>query len=600
MKPLDQVNHRFPALTFESLRKQYADGADPADVVREIYRRIALRGKDAVWIHLPPLAEILASIPTDRNLPLFGVPFAIKDNIDVAGWPTTAACREYAYLAKEDAPVVARLRAAGAIPIGKTNMDQFATGLVGTRSPYGIPCSVYDHRYISGGSSSGSAVAVAAGLAAFALGTDTAGSGRVPAAFNNIVGLKPTRGLLSTRGVVPACRSLDCVSIFATNATDARVVQSVAEGCDAQDAYSRSAPVSKSPAPTTFRIGIPAPDQLEFFDDIDAAALFQAAVSRCRDLGHQVVEIDFTPFRDTARLLYSGPWVAERLAAIEGFTLHHADAMDPVVGKIIGGASSLSAVEAFKGMYELERLRKAAVDEWRKMDALLLPTTGTTYTIEEVLADPIRLNTNLGYYTNFVNLLDLCGIAVPAGFRRSNNLPFGVTFLAEAFQEDRVCSLARQFLDEPAMPSACSGLIPIAVVGAHLSGQPLNHQLTDRGGRLLKACRTAAHYRLYALANTTPPKPGLVKTPGLVGPGVELEVWGLAPEAFGDFVAAVPGPMVIGTVDLKDGTSCKSFLCEPCALEGSEDITRFGGWRAYLASLKGPATEADCTRIQPE
>jgi allophanate hydrolase len=580
------VSHapRFPIMTLETLQREYVAGRDPADVLAEIYRRIAERGNDAVWIHLPPLDELLRDLPKDRSLPLYGIPFAVKDNIDVSGWPTTAACPEFAYVAKEDATVVARLRAAGAIPIGKTNMDQFAAGLVGTRSPYGIPRSVFDENYISGGSSSGSAVAVAAGLAAFALGTDTAGSGRVPAAFNNLVGLKPTRGLLSTRGVAPACRSLDCVSIFAANAADAQAIFAAAAATDAEDAFSRAMPPVLRRSTKRRRIGVPRAEDLQFFGDSAAEDLYRDAIEQCERLGHIRVEIDYTPFKDTAALLYAGPWVAERLAAIEAFADAHSDAMDPVVRQIIAGAKPISAVQAFHGIYELERLKRLAEEQWQKMDVLLLPTTGTTYPVEAILADPIRLNTNLGYYTNFVNLLDLCGIAIPAGFREANGLPFGVTFLAEAFQDDALCELGRQFLAEAAGPPPTQGLIPLAVVGAHLDGQPLNHQLTERGGVLLRSCRTAPHYRLFALANTTPPKPGLVCTPGFQGPGIEIEVWGLDIQGFGDFVANVPPPMAIGTITLEDGSKCKAFLCEPCALEGGEEITHLGSWRRYLSN----------------
>ncbi|HEV7867021.1 MAG TPA: allophanate hydrolase [Chthoniobacteraceae bacterium] len=574
---------RFPSLTLGSLRGEYDAGRDPADTVREVYRRIAERGDDAVWIHLPPIEEILAQLPTDRSLPLFGVPFAVKDNIDVANWPTTAACPRFAYTAERDATVVARLRAAGAIPIGKTNMDQFATGLVGTRSPYGIPRSVFDKDYISGGSSSGSAVAVAAGLVAFSLGTDTAGSGRVPAAFNDIVGLKPTRGLLSMHGVVPACRSLDCVSILARNVADAEAVLAVAEGHDEADAFSRERPPLPHGWRAPIRFGVPRQDQLEFFGDIEAAGLFARAAERLEQLGHEPVEIDFQPFRDAARLLYAGPWIAERLAAIQPFFQREPEALHPVVAQIIGSATKYHAVDTFRGIYELERLRKLAAREWIKMDVLLLPTTGTTYTVEELLADPIRLNTNLGAYTNFVNLLDLCGLAVPAGFRPTNGLPFGVTLLAPAFEEARVVALARQFAGEAAAPAPADGRIALAVVGAHLSGQPLNRQLTERGALLTRTCRTAPAYRLYALANTNPPKPGLVRTPDASGPGIEVEVWSLTAAAFGDFVAHVPPPMVIGTVELEDGTSCKGFLCEPFALQDSREITSFGGWRSYLS-----------------
>ncbi len=434
---------RFPRLSLPSLREVYSGGQQPADVLCEIHRRIAERGNDAVWIHLAPLDELLKSVPLDQSLPLYGIPFAIKDNIDVAGWPTTAGCKEFRYIAKTDATAVSLLRAAGAIPIGKTNLDQFATGLVGTRSPYGIPRSIFDSRYISGGSSSGSAVAVAAGLAAFSLGTDTAGSGRVPAAFNSIVGLKPTRGLVSTAGVVPACRSLDCVSIFSACVEDAREILDIAQGFDEADVFSRRKPDASRPnGVRPARIGIPQGDLLEFFGDEEARELYFTVAENCEALGHSLVEIDFTPFRDVARLLYSGPWVAERLAALQPFFQEHAAAMNPVVREIIGGAEHISAVETFRGIYELERLKQHAAQQWEKMDTLLLPTTGTIYTVDAVASDPIRLNSHLGYYTNFVNLLDLCGIAIPAGFRKSNGLPFGITCLAPAFQDELVCEFA--------------------------------------------------------------------------------------------------------------------------------------------------------------
>jgi len=580
------IDHRFPkfpALDFASVRQLLAGGGSLEDLVGEIYRRIEQRGEDAVWIHLPPIEEVLANLPTDRALPLFGLPFAVKDNIDVRGWPTTAGCKEFTYVAQQDATAVRRLREAGAIPIGKTNLDQFATGLVGTRSPYGIPRSVVDERYISGGSSSGSAVAVAAGLVSFSLGTDTAGSGRVPAAFNGIVGMKPTKGVIGTSGVVPACRSLDCVSIFSTTVAEAAEVLACARGLDEDDIFSR--PVEPLCSPFgPLRIGVPSRAQLEFFGDAEAAALFDAAVEKLVNQGHTAVEIDFEPFLQAARLLYSGPWVAERLAAIEPFFKEHAEAMHEITRRIIGGADSIGAVDAFRGFYELERLRGLAAKQWKAMDVLLLPTTGTTYTVEEVLADPVQLNTNLGYYTNFVNLLDLCGIAIPAGTRPGNALPFGVTLLAPAFQDDFVCRLAAEFAGETAKIQPAQDGISLAVVGAHLSGQPLNWQLTQRGAQLVRTCRSASNYRLFALANTTPPKPGLVRAPGFEGAGIEVEVWAMTTEAFGDFVANVPQPMVIGTLDLEDGTVCKGFLCEPCACEGATEITHLGGWRKYLGS----------------
>lgn len=542
-------------------------------MLSEIDGRIRERGDDGVWIHRPALEEMLSSVPSDESLPLFGRTFAVKDNIDVAGWPTTAGCAEFSYTPTHDAPVIAKLRALGAIPLGKTNLDQFATGLVGTRSPFGIPRSVFSKAHISGGSSSGSAVAVAAGLADFALGTDTAGSGRVPAAFNNIVGLKPTRGVLSMRGVVPACRSLDCVSIFARTVAEAQRVFAAVREFDALDPFSRP---WKPAVRELRRIGVPRADQLEFYGDEEMRALYEQAKQR-----FDVVEIDFAPFRDAAKLLYAGPWVAERDAAVGEFLAAHPQAGHPVVRGIIEGAGRYSATDAFRASYELARLRRLADAEWDKMDALLLPTTPTIYTVEEVLADPVRLNSNLGLYTNFVNLLDLCALAVPAGFR-GDGLPLGVTFIAPAFHDDELAKLGAAFLGE-APPAIAPGGVALSVVGAHLSGQPLNRQLTSRGAQLVKTCRTANDYRFYALANTTPPKPGLVRAPGFAGPGIETEVWRLSHEAFGEFVAEVPAPMGIGSVVLDDGTTVKGFLCEVAALEGSREITEFGGWRGFLA-----------------
>jgi allophanate hydrolase len=550
-------------------------------MLEEIERRIAARGDDAVWIHRASLDELHVSVPTDRTLPLFGLPFAVKDNIDVADWPTTAACPEYAYTAAADAPVVKRLRQLGAIPIGKTNLDQFATGLVGTRSPYGIPRSVFSEAHISGGSSSGSAVAVAAGLVSFALGTDTAGSGRVPAAFNNLIGFKPTRGVLSTRGVVPACRSLDCVSIFATNVRDAYEVFGHIRMFDNSDPFTRP----WRPAGLDIRtIGVPRPDQLDFCGDEEMKALYHAAIKRVIALGRSVEEIDFSPFLSAAALLYAGPWVAERYAAIGKFLEKHPDVGHPVTNQIILGAKCYSAVDAFTADYELARLRRLVEREWARIDALLLPTTPTIFTVEELLNDPIGLNSRLGTYTNFANLLDFCALALPAGFR-SDGLPLGITLFAPAFHDDVLASFSAEFRDESPLTSTDRSYVDLSVVGAHLRGQPLNHQLTSRGARLVKTCRTAADYRLYALANTKPTKPGLVREPTFAGPGIETEIWRLGYESFGSLVAEVPPPMGIGNVTLDDGSRVKGFLCEVEALRGAREITQYGGWRAYLAGL---------------
>ncbi|MGE0023569.1 MAG: allophanate hydrolase [Hyphomicrobium sp.] len=591
------------SLSFDigTLTEGYASGTlRPVAVIEEAYRRIAAKGERPVWITLVPMAQALADLAAAPNGPLYGIPFAVKDNIDVAGLPTTCACPEFAYVPEWSATVVERLEAAGAILVGKTNLDQFATGLVGTRSPYGIPSCVFDPEYISGGSSSGSSVAVASGLVSFALGTDTAGSGRVPAAFNNIVGLKPTKGLISARGLVPACRTQDAISVFGLTVSDAARVTACAAGFDAEDAYSREAPrpFAVEALPANVRVGIPA-SGLEFFGDAEAERLYRAAVERMPGLGATVVEIDFAPFRDAARLLYQGPWVAERLAAIRAFVAEKPDALHEVVGAIIKGSAKLSAVDAFEGFYRLAELTRAAESVWRSMDILLLPTAGTTYRISDVLADPVALNSNLGLYTNFVNLMDLSALAVPAGFRPSG-LPFGVTLIARAFEDGRIAALgdalhragpglklgatAKLLADTAAVtPSPPFGRVAVAVVGAHLSGQPLNVQLREREARLLRTTRTGEGYSFYALAGSTPAKPGLVFD-GKGAGGIEVEIWEMDEAAFGSFVALIPPPLGIGSLRLAEGDWVKGFLCEPHGLEGARDITSYGGWRAWLAS----------------
>jgi allophanate hydrolase len=589
------------SLDLSSLRRAYATGTvTPTEVAEEVLRRAEDARYPNVWItknsrdNLLQLAEALPPRATEE-LPLYGVPFAIKDNIDAAGTKTTAGCPDFAYEPKESAFVVQRLIAAGALPVGKTNLDQFATGLVGTRSPYGVCQSVFNKKYISGGSSSGSAVAVAAGMVTFALGTDTAGSGRVPAAFNHIVGHKPTRGLLSNRGVVPACRSLDCVSLFAGSCHDAQTVLDVAAGFDATDPFSRPRPKNGVVIPDTFHFGIPFPRQREFFGDTEAAALYEQAIKRLCDYGGEPVEFDYAPFAEAAALLYDGPWVAERRWAVNGFFDHHASSMHPVVRDIIGGAARYDAVAAFAGQYRLQTLTQSVREIWQKLDVLLLPTTGTTYRIEEVLADPVRLNTNLGYYTNFVNLLDLAALAVPAGFRPGNGLPFGVTLIGPAFSDDALLALGARFhcaldgnlgvtparIAEQPLPREKPEGILLAVVGAHLRGQPLNHQLTSRHARFMRQTRTAPCYQLFALANTQPSKPGLRRVSQKLAQGIEIEIWKLDDAGFGSFVADIPPPLGIGTLELEDGTQVKGFLCEPIGLEGARDITEFGGWLAF-------------------
>ena len=580
------------SLGISSLQGSYASQRlTPPDVIREVYNRIRAAGERPVWIHLIPEEETVrraeALGPATADLPLYGVPFAIKDNIDFAGVPTTAGCPEFAYVPSKSAAAVERLIACGAIPIGKTNLDQFATGLVGTRSPYGACSSVVDARYVSGGSSSGSAVAVAGHLVSFALGTDTAGSGRIPAAFNGIVGLKPTRGAISTSGVVPACRTLDCVSIFSNSCADAKLVLDCARGFDSGDPYSRRTGQRKAWPTEAFRFGVPAPELLDFFGDDSAPELFENAAAALEQIGGTRVRFDFGIFRDAAQLLYSGPWVAERLAAIRDFATAHPNALHPVTAQIILNASSLTAVGAFEAMYRLAGHARDAEEEWRRMDFMLLPTAGNCYTHAEVAAEPFALNTNLGYYTNFVNLLDLAAVAIPSG-TRSRGMPFGVTLIGPAWSDEALLAVADRLpaasdatIPEALEQSYCpAGYVPLAVCGAHLSGQPLNGQLTDANAFLIETTFTASNYRLYALKGTIPSKPGLVRA--RAGAGIEVEVWAVPEDRFGAFVAAVPAPLAIGTCTLAGGRTVKSFVCEPEAIQDAADITHLRGWRKYV------------------
>jgi allophanate hydrolase len=515
-------------------------------------------------------------------LPLLGKTFAAKDNIDAAGFPTTAGCPAYSYMPHEDAAVVARLKAAGAILLGKTALDQFATGLVGTRSPHG-PCpNALNPEFISGGSSSGSAVAVARGEADFSLGTDTAGSGRVPAALNGLIGYKPTCGVLSARGVVPACRSLDCVSIFAKTASDAGRIACVARGFDTQDAYSRPY-TAKSLGRTgnTFRFGIPQANQLEFFGDAEAAELFAKAVAKLKSIGGEAVEIDYGPFAETAALLYQGPWVAERYASVGEWIESHRDACDPTVASIILGGKAKNATETFRAMYRLKTLQHTCVAIWKECDCLVVPTIGSAYRIAEVQANPVELNTRLGFYNNFVNLLDLAAVTVPTGFW-SSGISFGINLIGPAFTDNALLNLAARCLGELPATTIPSDTIRLAVVGAHLRGQPLHHQLISLNAEFVAQTTTAPRYRLHALAGTVPAKPGLARVLQN-GAKIEVEVYALDADAFGRFVAAVPPPLCIGSVELADGSWVKGFLCEPVGLQGTPDISHLGGWRAYLA-----------------
>jgi allophanate hydrolase len=575
----------------------------PAQTIARSYQRIRDHNDPAIFIALRDEKEAIAeaealSARDPATLPLYGVPVAVKDNIDVAGLPTTAACPAFAYSPAHDATSVARLRAAGAIIIGKTNLDQFATGLVGVRSPYGIPNNPMRGDLIPGGSSSGSAVAVSAGLVPLALGTDTAGSGRVPAMLNNIVGLKPSLGLVSTAGVVPACRTLDCVSVFALTVDDAMAALTAMAGPDGADPFSRPRPLAQMSAfPTSLKLGVPRDGQLIFFGDKASEAAYHDALKRWTSLGATLVGFDLEPFYETARLLYEGPWVAERYLVIKNLLASSPESIHPVTREITAGGARLTAADTFAALYRLQALRRIAERAFANIDALVLPTAPTVYSTAQVLANPIELNSRLGTYTNFVNLLDLCGLALPAAIR-PDDIPFGITLLAPTGQDARLASIGRVFhadteltlgsrcVPQPALDNLQAGVagdeIAIAVVGAHLSGMALNGELKALRGRLLETASTAPDYKLYAL-DTTPPKPGMLRVEAGAGSSIELEIWALPAAGFGEFVAAIPPPLSIGTVRLADGRGVKGFIVEPTAINGARDISAFGGWRAFMA-----------------
>lgn len=534
---------------------------------------------------------------TDANsLPLWGIPFVIKDNIDLEGIPTTAACKEFAYTPEKSATVVQLFIEAGAIPLAKTNMDQFATGLVGTRSPYGVCHNAFNFDMISGGSSSGSAVALSLGLCSFSLGTDTAGSGRVPAAFNNLVGLKPSKGLLSTSGVVPAVRSQDVVSIFALNAQDAHAVFDIAAQPDSSDDFSRPE-ITLTPQawPKKPVIGIPDKDSLIFNDDTNAEANFIETIQKLKTLGFEIKEIDFQPWLETAKLLYGGAWVAERYVAIESFFDANEPILDPTVGNIIAGARALSAADAYKGSYALQKAQNQTQSIWKTVDCLLTPTTPTVFSIKEVESDPIGLNSILGTYTNFMNLLDYAAVAMPTGFR-PDQMPTGITLFAPAGSDRKLLQLTDElhphFVDTAGakntpLPVTNSSFfqvmdtIPLAVVGAHLTGFPLNTQLIERGARLLKTTQTTPKYRFFELAGGPILKPGLVKDDAK-GSSIEVEVWAMPKQHLGSFLALIPSPLGLGKVELIEGDQVVGFICEPYGLEDATEITHTGGWRKWM------------------
>ena len=554
------------------------------------------------WLYRP--ADALPGAPQGA---LVGKRFAVKDNIDVARWPTTAACPAFAYTPAEHATVVHRLLQSGAALAGKTNLDQFACGLNGTRSPHGAVPNAFNSDYVSGGSSAGSAHVVATGQVDFSLGTDTAGSGRVPAGLNNIVGFKPSKGWLSTRGVVPAARTVDCVSVFARTVPQAWAAVQAASGFDPSDACSRELQMQATPLPAGVRVGIPA--KPEFFGDAQAAAAWQEALDRLGMLGATAVAIDDTALSEAADLLYGSALVAERYQAIRAFfDAHESEVIEPV-RSIIAAGRNYSAADLFDAQERLRELARRVEPMWQTIDVLMVPTAPTHYRIDEMLADPVVLNRNLGRYTNFVNLLDYAAISVPSSIR-ADGLPFGITLIAPAGGDARLAQLAARYHAHCDLPLGATSMrlsaeeaqwspfpliqaqatVQVAVVGAHLSGMPLNGQLTEREATLLRSTRTAPDYRLFALPNTTPPKPGLLRVAPGTGHGIALEIWEMPVAHFGSFVALIPEPLGIGTLRLEDGSTVQGFLCEPIALEGATDISHLGGWRSYIASQQPPSS----------
>jgi len=587
--------------TLTALRAAYAAGTSPVAVIDEIFARLDAVNDSGIFIHLCSRDKLRAEAAAlgvyDPSQPLWGIPFAAKDNIDVGGIETTAACPAYAYTPDKDAFVIANLRAAGALMIGKTNLDQFATGLVGVRTPYGAPLNSVDPQIVPGGSSGGSGVIVGHGIVTFSLGTDTAGSGRVPAALNNIVGLKPTLGALSASGVVPACRSTETVSIFALTVDDAYDVFAVARGFDAADAYSKPLVHKALSAPSKpLRIGVPNSETIEFCGDAIQQTAFDRDVALLEASGAEVVHIDFEPLYAIARMLYEGAWVAERYTVIEDLLKTNADAIHPVTRQIVTHAESMSAADAFKGMYRLAELKRAVEPVLAELDLLCVPTVPTFYSVADLEADPVTPNSNNGTYTNFVNLLDMCGIAVPTA-PRSDGRPGSVTLLASAGEDALVAAVARGFeagctrnmgatrhpIETPvALPQAPSDQIEIAVCGAHMTDLPLNWQLTNLGATFVRKAQTTAEYKFYALAGAPPARPGLVRSEGPGTGAVAVEIWSLPTEGFGTFMAGIPSPLGIGTVALSDGTSVKGFICEASGTAGATDITNLGDWRVYL------------------
>ena len=598
-----------PLLTISDWQSAYRNGADPMPLLHQLRSKMAERGLP-VYLHVLPssslnqqleaLEGLAANYPSREQLlqanPLWGIPFVVKDNIDVADTPTTAACPAFEHKPPRHAVVVQRLLDSGAVCMAKTNLDQFATGLVGSRSPFGSVSSAWSADHISGGSSSGSAVAVATGDVPFSLGTDTAGSGRVPAAFNHVVGFKPTPGRSPTAGVLPACRSLDCVSIFGLTVQDAASVLAIIEGPSAEDAYSR---VVQGPSKwrRTLRIGIPSglPDGV----GSEESRAFQQAQAMLQAMGHEIVHFDFKSLEEIAALLYQGPWVAERHLVIRDLLDSQPDTIEPSVRQVISKAKQYTADDVFAAQYRLKALCREANALWNGRDTMLVLSAPNHLTHDEVAADPIGVNASLGVFTNFVNLLGWCALALPVDIS-DQGLPLGITFIAPEGHDAALAAFGNDFQKAANQPLGFTGeafrnservkglrvapTLPLAVVGAHLTGLPLNHQLTDLGATLREATQTAPHYCLFALPGTTPAKPGMQKVPS-GGRPIDVEVWDMPIDKVGQFLAGIPPPLGIGSVELASGLHVHGFLCESHALERAKNISHFGGWRAYLSSL---------------
>lgn len=587
--------------TISEWQTAYSKNEIQLDILKDLVASID--PQDNAWISIATVEQIKQQIQVlnelgkaaeslEKQFPLYGVPFAVKDNIDVAGFVTTAACKALTTVAAQDAETVRLLKQAGAIVIGKTNLDQFATGLVGTRSPFGAVPNSFKPEYVSGGSSSGSASVVARGFVPFALGTDTAGSGRVPAAFNNIVGLKPTKGRFSNRGLLPACKTLDCISIFALTIVDADLVANVLEAYDPLDSYSRKHP-KNVPAHFSSKLKFAIPEKLNFFGDEQAEKAFQQTVQLLKSLNAEITKIDFTDFEQLAAQLYQGSWVAERTAAVENLLNSNTDDFDPTVLEIIKNGEKYSAVDAYNAEYLKQNLARKIQQRLADFDALIVPTAPTIYTIEQLQQNPIEYNAHLGTYTNFTNLADLSALALPAGFR-ADHLPFGITLIAPAWHDAALVHFGKAWqnylalklgaLDKTLPLSSAMPIsqhhIRVAVVGAHLTGMPLNFQLTTRDAVHIETTTTSQNYALYALNGTVPPKPGLARQQD--GQSIIVELWDVPTARFGEFVAEIPTPLGMGNVELEDGRWVKGFICEPYGIEDAENISHFGGWRAYI------------------